>query len=91
VPLDKAREEVSVVPSTVIVRVPVGVVEMELDCADTVIVIVSLAPEDGVLVAGERAVVVASREAELPLVHDVIRLYRSTDPRPLASSYPVPA
>lgn len=73
-PLDKAREEVSVVPSTVIVSVPVGVVVMELDCGDTVMVIVSLAPEDGVLVAAERVVVVASREAELPAVQAVIRL-----------------
>jgi hypothetical protein len=63
-----------VVPSTVIVSVPVGEAVMELDCGDTVMVIVSLAPEDGVLVAAERVVVVASREAELPAVQAVIRL-----------------
>ena len=72
--MESAREEASVVPSTLTVRTPVGVVVMELDWGDTVMVIVSLAPEDGVLAAGERAVVVASREAELLAVHEVIRL-----------------
>jgi hypothetical protein len=68
------------------VSVPVGVAVMELDCDDTVMVMRSLAPEDGVVLAADKAVAVASREAELPAVHEVIRLYRSTEPRPLASS-----
>ena len=65
-PPDSARDDVSVVPSTVTVRVPVGVVVTELDSEATVMVITSLAPEEGVLLAAEREVVVASRdEAEL--------------------------
>jgi hypothetical protein len=56
------------------VRVPAGVVVMELDCGETVMVMISLAPEDGVVVAAESDVVVASRDAEEPAVHDVIRL-----------------
>ena len=59
-PLDSASIDVSVVPSTVTVRVPVGVVVMELDSGATVIVITSLAPEDGVLLAAEREVALAS-------------------------------
>lgn len=73
-PLDNASEELCVVPSAVTVRVPVGVVVIELDSGETVIVIVSLAPDDGVLLAADRDVVVASRDAELPPVQEVIRL-----------------
>jgi len=85
-PLESAREDVSVVPSTAIVRVPVGVVVTELDSEATVIVMTSLAPEEGVLLAADSEVVVASRdEAELD-GQALNRLYRSTDPSPLASS-----
>lgn len=74
-PFESAREDVSVVPSTVIVSVPVGVVVTELDCEETVMVMISLAPEEGALLAAESAVVVASREEELLLaVQEVIRL-----------------
>jgi hypothetical protein len=73
-PLDSARDDVSVVPSTMTVRVPVGVVVTELNSGATVMVITSLAPEEGVLLAAEREVVVASRdEAELD-GHAVSRL-----------------
>jgi hypothetical protein len=73
-PPESARDDVLVVPSTVTVRVPVGVVVMELDSGATVIVITSLAPEEGVLLAAVREVVVASRdEAELE-GHAVSRL-----------------
>lgn len=85
-PLESAREDVSVVPSTAIVRVPVGVVVMELDSGATVIAMTSLAPEEGVLLAADSEVVVASRNEAEPDVQAVNRLYRSTDPRPLASS-----
>lgn len=73
-PPESARDDVSVVPSTVTVRVPVGVVVIELDPEATVMVITSLAPEEGVLLAAVREVVVASRdEAELE-GHAVSRL-----------------
>jgi hypothetical protein len=56
------------------VRVPVGVDEMEFDSGATVIVMTSLAPEDGAVVAADSEVVVAwSSEDELA-VHEVIRL-----------------
>jgi hypothetical protein len=59
---------------------------MALDSEATVIVMTSLAPEEGVLLAADSEVVVASRdEAELD-GQAVNRLNRSTDPRPLASS-----
>ena len=90
-PPARARDDVSVVPSTVTVRVPVGAVVMELDSGATVMVMTSLAPEEGVLLAADSDVVVASRD-EVELEGQAVnRLYRSTDPRPLASSYPVVA
>jgi hypothetical protein len=73
------------------VNVPVGVEVMELDSGDTVMVMVSFAPEAGVLVAAESEVAVGSKDADDPGVHAVNRLYRSTDPRPVASSYPAVA
>ena len=85
-PLDSARDDVSVAPSTVTVRVPVGVVVMELDSGVTVMVIMSLAPEEGVLLAATSDVVVASRDVPELDGHAESRLKRSTDPRPLASS-----
>jgi len=73
-PPESARDDVSVVPSTVTVRVPVGIVVTELDSEATVMVITSLAPEEGVLLSAVREVVVASREeAELD-GHAVSRL-----------------
>ena len=60
-PLDSARDDVSVLPSTVTVRVPVGVAVTELDSGATVMVMTSLAPEEGVPLAAEREVAVASR------------------------------
>lgn len=85
-PLERASDVVMVVPSTTTVSVPVGVVVMVLDCGATVIVIVSLAPTAGVVVAAVSAVVVACSEAEDPEGQEVSRLYRSTDPSPVASS-----
>ena len=62
-------------PSTVMVKVPVGVVVTELDSGATVMVMTSLAPEDGVVVAAESVVVVASREeVEVVVGHAVSRL-----------------
>lgn len=81
-PFESARDEVSVAPSTTTVRVPVGVEVMELDFGATVMVIVSFAPEAGVPVAAESEVVVGSRDEEGPGVQEVIKLYRSTEPRP---------
>lgn len=90
-PLDSAREDVSVMPSTVTVRVPAGVVVTEVDSGATVMVMTSLAPEEGVLLAADSEVVVVSRDEPELEGQAVNRLYRSTDPRPLASSYPVVA
>ena len=74
-PFDSAKEDVSVVPSTATVSVPLGTVEMALDCGETVIVTTSLAPADGVLLARDRVVIVASSEEdEEPAVHEVMRL-----------------
>jgi hypothetical protein len=56
------------------VNVPVGVAVIELDSGDTVMVIVSLAPEDGVLLAAVSAVDVVSSEDEELAVQDVSRL-----------------
>ncbi len=85
-PFERARDEVSVVPSTTMVSAPVGVDAMELDSGATVMVMVSVAPLAGVLVAAVTDVVVGSSDEEEPGVHAVSRLYRSTDPRPVAWS-----
>lgn len=72
-PFESARDEVAVTPSTTIVKVPVGVPETEVDAEDTVIVMASLAPELGVVVAAKRVVVEVARED--PVVgHAVSRL-----------------
>ena len=73
-PPDRARDDVSVVPSTTMVRVPVGVPVMELDAGATMMVMTSFAPEDGELLAAESVVVVASSEAVEPEGHAVSRL-----------------
>jgi hypothetical protein len=66
-PPARAREEVTVVPSTAMDRVPVGVVVLELEADATLMLIASVAPEAGVVVAAESAVVVAS--AVVPTVN----------------------
>jgi hypothetical protein len=48
------------------VNVPVGVEVMELDSGDTVMAMVSFAPEAGVLVAAESEVVVGSKDEDDP-------------------------
>jgi hypothetical protein len=68
-PLDKAREEVSVVPSTRMVKVPVGVVVTELEPEATVIVMVSAAPDAGIVVVAERKRVEASSADEVVVGH----------------------
>jgi hypothetical protein len=68
-PLDKAREEVSVVPSTRMVKVPVGVVVTELEPEATVIVTVSVAPAAGVVVVAEKETVEASSADEVVVGH----------------------
>lgn len=49
-------------PSTSTVNVPVGVVETELELGATLMVMTSLAPDAGEVVAAERLVVVESSE-----------------------------
>ena len=87
----RAREEVSVVPSTSIVKVPVGVVVLVLEPEATVMVIVSSAPLAGVLVAADNVVVEASNDEAGIVGHADSRLEKSSEPRPEASSYPVVA
>jgi hypothetical protein len=75
VPLDSASEEVSVVPSTSTVKVPVGVVAMELELEPaTVIVIASLAPEAGAALAAVSVVVEAASDDPFDAGQLVIRL-----------------
>lgn len=50
------RAGVCAIPSSVIVKVPVGVATLELDPEATVTVMASLAPAMGVVVAAERVV-----------------------------------
>ena len=90
-PLESASEEVSVVPSTSMVRLPVGVAVVELEPDATVIVIVSLAPEAGVELAAANVVSDAASEEAVDVCQLVNRLYRSIEPKPEASSYPVVA
>ena len=45
--INASSDEVSVVPSTIMVKVPVGVVVLELESEATLIVMVSLAPGAG--------------------------------------------
>ena len=59
-PADRAREEVTLAPSTAIVKVPMGVVVLELEAEATLMVMVSLAPGAGVVVAADSVVDVAS-------------------------------
>ena len=68
-PLDKAREEVSVVPSTTMVKVPVGVVVAALEPEATVIVTVSAAPDAGEVVVAERETVEGSSVDEVVVGH----------------------
>jgi len=64
-PLTRASEEVSVVPSTTTVTVPVGAEVLELDAGATVMVMMSLPPDAGEVVAGESVVVVVASVGEL--------------------------
>lgn len=61
-PPDRAKEEVSVVPSTTMVKVPVGVAVLDLEADATLMVMTSLAPDPGVVVAADGVVVVATSE-----------------------------
>ena len=58
-PVVRAREEATVVPSTAMATVPVGTVVLELEAEATLTVMASFAPEEGVVVAAESAVVEA--------------------------------
>jgi hypothetical protein len=59
-PFASVRVGVCVVPSTAIVTVPVGVVVLKVDAEVTVMLMASLAPGAGVLVAAESVVVEAT-------------------------------
>jgi hypothetical protein len=71
----------------VTVKVPVGVVETEVEDGATLMVMTSATPDAGEAVVAERVVVVeTSEEADEVVGQADKRLYRSTDPRPEASS-----
>jgi hypothetical protein len=86
-PFDKAGGLGRAVPSTVKVTVPVGDVVPEPGF--TVAVSVTVAPTTGLAGVTASAVVVAVSKATVP--NAVARLLASTDPSPVARSYPVPA
>ena len=73
-PLESARDEFTVVPSTVIATVPVGVAVTELDCGATAIVITSLTAADGLVFTAESVVVVAYNDEPDVSGHAVSRL-----------------
>jgi hypothetical protein len=79
-------EELTLLPSTSMVNVPDGVVVIDADCGATVMVMVPFAPEASELSAAVSVVVVAASEDALVAGHALIRLYKSTEPRPDASS-----
>ena len=60
VPFTKVSAGVCIVPSTVIVTLPVGVAMLELDPEATVMVIASFAPAFGVVAAAESVVLEAT-------------------------------
>jgi hypothetical protein len=62
-PLESARDGLTVVPSTAIPKVPVGVAVLELEAEATLMVMASFAPGAGVLVAAESVVVEATSVA----------------------------
>ena len=74
------------VPSTSIVKVPVGVVVLELEPEATVMVIVSSAPAAGELVVADKVVVEASNDEAGIVGQAPSRLEKSSEPRPEASS-----
>jgi hypothetical protein len=73
-PDESASDEFTVVPSTTIASVPVGVVVTALDADATLMVIVSLAPELGEVVAAESVVVELVSAEAVVLGHTVSRL-----------------
>lgn len=84
-PFVSARDDVAVVPSTTMVKVPVGVAMLELEPEATVMVMRSLAPGAGVIVAAESVVFDTTGAVEDP-GHADSKLKKSTEPKPEASS-----
>lgn len=90
-PFTSASVDVCVAPSTATVSVPVGVTVLALEPDATIIVITSLAPAAGVNVAADKLVALVTDDVSVALGHALSRLKKSTEPSPLASSYPVVA
>ena len=84
-PFSSANDVVCVAPSTMMVNVPVGVAVLELDPDATVMVMRSLAPGAGVIVAAESVVFDTTGAVEDP-GHADSKLKKSTEPKPEASS-----
>src|SRR2546430_16928441 len=70
-PFVSVRDGVCVAPSTAMVSVPVGVVVLEVDAEATVMLMASLAPTAGVLVAAERVVFEGTGGGGAPVVEKV--------------------
>jgi hypothetical protein len=83
-PFASARDDVAVVPSTMMVKVPVGVAVLEADAEATVIVMTSFAPGAGVAFAAT-SVVLEAANFEDP-GHAESKLKKSIEPNPDASS-----
>ena len=83
-PFKSAREELTVVSSTVSDRVPVGVVFTELDPEPTVMLMTSLAPDAGMVVAAE--IVITEEVSDVVVGHAFNKLSKLIEPSPVASS-----
>ena len=70
----RPKEEVWVVPSTTMVKVPIGVAVLELEAEATVIVMVSPAPAVGVVVCAASVVVEAVNVGEEGVGHAISKL-----------------
>jgi hypothetical protein len=90
-PFTSANVDVCVARSTATVSVPVGVTVLALDPDATIIVTASLAPDASVNVAADNVVVLATDDVVADPGHALNKLKKSTEPSPLASSYPVVA
>jgi hypothetical protein len=72
--LVRPKEEVWVVPSTTIVKVPVGVAVLELEAEATVMVMGSPTPALGVVVCAASVVVEATSVGEEDVGHAISKL-----------------
>ena len=86
VPFKSTSEELTVVSSTVSDRVPVGIVFTELDSEPTVMLMTSLAPDAGMVVAAEIVITEDVGDVVVVLGHAFNKLSKLIEPSPVASS-----